>query len=125
MQSMLTFIVVILFKINCCNGYENLCSLGGSVLSMNGNWTYIGYDSLNENMPYWEHNAYYASIEWGYSWSLEYRDNFVIIDYSNTVLAYCGLTNTDPFECDNNWIMADTDTVQSHFIVGYCSYFTV
>ena len=97
---------------------------------MNGDWSFMGIDSDNENKPWWAHSIYWAIIDWGAIWwwlfGFDYYNTFIMIDWNTTsVLAYCDLTNTDPFNCDGNWVTVDTGTNDPNYIIEEYSYFTV
>ena len=107
-----------------------MCAIGRSGTNsgvINGNWSYMGIDSSNENKPYWHSECFDAAIEWGVKYSAS--NNFYVIKRKNVTAYYgfCTLADTDPFNCDDSWNIwngagyeLDTD-----FIVENCTYFTV
>ena len=126
-------------------GYEDLCSLGADMnlnsTIINGAWKYEWIDVNNDYKPWWNHTLYdNIWIDWGGLYRNMignfFRNKFVIIEVNETdavvldavVLAYCELTHTNPYNCDNNWVVYDTDDASSsntNFFVKNCSYFTV
>ena len=128
----------LLFAVGFANhqAYEDVCSLGADMdfntTIINGAWNYVGIDVYNDYKPWWNHTFYYNIwIDWGQLYNSSIGDFFsnkyVIIDANNppfaVVLAYCELTHTHPYNCDNNWVVYDN--FNTDFFVKNCSYFTV
>ena len=122
--STLFFLTLTLHNCQVCNG---LCSVGktDSFTYLNGNWTYMGVDSTNNNTDYWAHECYPdIKIVWGNKYVL--YSGYIIFDTVNSALyGYCYFENTSPTDCNPSWFITN-GTVFKHeptYIITYCSAF--
>ena len=110
----------------------DLCALGHTTPTrhnyvINGNYTFQGYDSDNEDKPFWLHNLYGESlvIEWGFAYGV---GNRYVLRYPANYSAYygyCSVFDLLPYECNYQWNiwngMAFVPSV--NFQLHYCNYF--
>ena len=139
---MITLFIPFALGFGIGQGYEDVCSLGADMnlnsTIINGAWNYVGIDENNDDKPWWNHTFFNNIwIDWGKLYTdfdvidPFFRNKFVIIDlnpYWPIVLAYCDLTHTDPYNCDNNWVVYDAYDgfdYNTNFFIKNCSYFTV
>ena len=111
-------------------GSLDLCSIGRDGLNtglLNGNWTFMGYDSTNNNTAFWYHECYNVALEWGVKY-LGAGNEFYVIKPQDSVTyyGYCGFTYTYPFGCGGAWYLWDGSsfTLDDQWLVAYCSAFT-
>ena len=139
----ITLFIPFVLGFGIAQGYEDVCSLGAdmnlnsTILTINGAWNYKGLDENNDDKPWWNHTFFNnILIDWGALYTADignfFRNKYVILEfvgpYSSIVLAYCDLTHTDPYNCDNNWVVYDAYgglSYNTNFFVKNCSYFTV
>lgn len=110
---------------------DDICGIGriGSNSLINGNFTYQGIDSSNQNRPYWFHVFWDVSIEYAFKYYGTGHNYYVLKpkNSNDSRYGYCNINNNDAYYCDHNWMIFTGEEYQldEDFVLHYCSYFTV
>lgn len=126
----LSAVLAILLRVTLTHGGSyDLCAVGQSIQSfINGNWTYMGIDSSNNDTEYWVHECYYdLHIAWGVKyWGPSWPYWLVVDSTTGGAYAQCGYYSTaNPFDCNGFWYLWNGTSwvVDDQYFMDYCTVF--